>query len=64
MRTEIKSYPDGELAVLFDNTEVLYQCRYMTWVDTIEEALDRYIFTDAQLDELKEWWDGYQEEEE
>ena len=63
-REELNQYSDEELALRFANDEGLYQSRHNTWVDTIAVALECFTFTDAQLDELKDWWDDYQEEDE
>ena len=63
-REDLAVYSDSELALRFANVEALYEHRYATWVDTIRVAMAYYTFTDAQLEDLKEWWDDYQEEDE
>ena len=63
-REDLTGYADAELELRFANDEGLYQGRYETWVEVIERAQQEFIFNDAQLDDLKEWWDDYQEEDE
>ena len=62
-REDNTSYTDSELELRFANDEELYQARYMTWVEAIQRAFEFFHFNDAQLEEFKEWWDDYQEEE-
>jgi len=64
VREDLTGYTDRELTLMFSNDESLYQNRHNTWVGTVEVAYHQFIFNDAQLEELKEWWDEYQEEEE
>ena len=63
-REDLGVYSDGELALRFANVHALYDYKDATWVDTIRVAMAYYQFTDAQLDDLKKWWDDYQEEDE
>ena len=63
-REELGQYSDDELALRFANDEGLYQSRSETWIYVVSVVIDQFVATDAQLEELKEWWDDYQEEDE
>ena len=62
-REDLGQYTDNELALRFANDEGLYQARHLTWAETCFMALETFEPTDAQLDELRGWWDDYQEDE-
>lgn len=60
---DIRHYSDEELSLLFLNDEYLCSQLYCDW-DRVKELCNRlFIYTDEQINDLKETWEQNQEDE-